>query len=34
MRQGEKPLVPGGDSQKNSKSRVEERGLAKDNPFK
>jgi serine/threonine-protein kinase len=31
---GEKPLVHGDDSQKNSKSRVEERGLAKDNPFK
>jgi serine/threonine-protein kinase len=30
----EKPLVHGDDSQKNSKSRVEQRGLAKDNPFK
>jgi serine/threonine-protein kinase len=30
----EKPLVHGDDSQKNSKSRVDQRGLAKDNPFK
>jgi serine/threonine-protein kinase len=31
---GEKPVVHGDDSQKNAKSRVDQRGLAKDNPFK
>jgi serine/threonine-protein kinase len=31
---GEKPVVHGDESQKNAKSRVDQRGLAKDNPFK
>jgi serine/threonine-protein kinase len=34
MRPGDKPPVHTDDNQKNSKSRVEQRGLAKDNPFK